>query len=250
MSTLTPSDPMTRVVAPATPAAPAVVMPRQWLMIGNTFKMPLVTSFEEFREWRHSDECPEKGPRCSWLAGTLWIDLMTEQLYRHNQVAIAIAVVLYPLVTAGRMGRYFGDGAEYAHLASGLLTTPDGVYVSYASFQGGRVQQILSRDQTGVIRLEGAADMVLEVISPSSEEKDGVTLPALYHAAGVPEFWRVDARGELRFEILRRDDEGYQPSTLPDGWARSAAFGRDFRLTADVDPIGQPLYTLEHRPAG
>ena len=91
----------------------------------------------------------------------------------------------------------------------------------------------------------GPPDMVLEVVSAWSVEKDTVTLPGLYHAAGIPEFWRVDARGELRFEILRHDAGGYVPTQQPDGWWRSDRFGCFFRLTQGNDPAGMPEFDLE-----
>ena len=89
--------------------------------------------------------------------------------------------------------------------------------------------------------------MVLEVVSDTSVEKDTVILPPLYHAAGVDEFWRVDARGELKFEIFRWRSPGYELMRLPDGWCRSGLFGRDFQLTQGTDPLGEPLYPLQVR---
>ena len=45
--------------------------------------------------------------------------------------------------------------------------------------------------------MEGTPDMVLEILSDTSEQKDLVDLPANYQTAGIPEFWRIDARGWL-----------------------------------------------------
>ena len=115
--------------------------------------------------------------------------------------------------------------------AADLSTVPDGVYVSYDALQSGRVRQVSGR-RAGVIELEGTPEMVLEVVSDTSVEKDMVLLPELYHRAGIPEFWRVDARGaELRFEVLRRTEGGYEPAQESDGWWRSEAFGASFQLT-------------------
>lgn len=67
------------------------------------------------------------------------------------------------------------------------------------------------------------------------------------YAAGVPEFWRIDARGVLSFEILRLTANGYAPTQLPDGWWHSDVFGRDFRMTQSTNPPGQPKFTLDVR---
>jgi Uma2 family endonuclease len=89
--------------------------------------------------------------------------------------------------------------------------------------------------------------MVLEVVSNSSVEKDTDILPEAYARAGIPEFWRIDARAGVSFEVFRLTPEGYAPSREADGWWRSEAFGRSFRLTAATDPLGDPTYRLEVR---
>ena len=48
----------------------------------------------------------------------------------------------------------------------------------------------------------------------------------------------MDARVQLRLEILRLTDAGYVPEQEPDGWQRSAVFGRSFRLTQQEDRKG------------
>ena len=48
-------------------------------------------------------------------------------------------------------------------------------------------------------------------------------------------------------EIFRWTATGYVPTQQADGWWRSDVFARDFLLTQDLDPLGQPRYTLEDR---
>jgi Uma2 family endonuclease len=218
------------------------------IVINGSAHLPLITHLDAFLARRESPDCPEQG-RFAWLAGTLWVDLMTEQLFSHNQLKLAIAIGLYHWAERSQQGRYFTDGVDLLHRGSELVTVPDGMYVSYESLQIHRVRIHPARDGVGFIRLEGVPDMVLEVISDTSEEKDLVTLPGLYHAAGIGEFWRVDGREEVRFEILQHTTQGYVPSPTADGWQRSAVFVRDFRLVAETDPLGLPRYTLEHRVA-
>src|SRR5207247_1100015 len=88
-------------------------------------------------------------------------------------------------------------------------------------------------------------EMVLEVVSDSSVTKDNTRLPERYARAGIAEFWRVDARGGLRFEILRLAGAAYAPAETVDDWQRSEVFGRWFRLTPATDPLGQPQFTLD-----
>ena len=87
--------------------------------------------------------------------------------------------------------------------------------------------------------------MVLEVISPSSEEKDTEIMPRLYWQAGIPEYWLIDVRGDrLDFRILRRGARGYTAVRPRGGWVKSAVFDRSFRLERRIDALGYPEYAL------
>src|SRR5262249_30225233 len=98
----------------------------------------------------------------------------------------------------------------------------------------------------GHVELEGTPDMVLEVVSDSSVEKDTVILRQAYAEAGIREYWLVDARQEpLRFDILRLGARGDVASRKRSGWLRSEVFDRWFRLTQQPGGDGFPLWTLE-----
>ena len=91
-------------------------------------------------------------------------------------------------------------------------------------------------------------DMVLEVLSVQFRRKDTITLRDLYWQAGISEYWLVDARGDRPLlEILRYTDKGYVTVRKQGGWAKSAVFGKSFRLTEQTDPLGHPEYTLAVR---
>jgi Uma2 family endonuclease len=146
-----------------------------------------------------------------------------------------------------RSGLYMPDGMHLTHTGADLAVQPDGIFASFDAFQSGRVQQVPNARQVGAVDLHGTPDMVLEVVSDSSEEKDNVILPPKYQAAQIPEFWRIDARAELHFEILRLTPTGYVPTQGDDGWWRSDIFARDFRLVRLTNALGQPRFLLEMR---
>jgi Uma2 family endonuclease len=225
--------------APA-PQGPAVV-------IDGQVRIPAgIGDLAAFRSWAHADDFPEAG-RIAYLGGTVWIDLTMEQLYSHNQVKGEVGAVLTLLVRDTRLGLYLPDGMRLSNAAADLSTVPDGLFASFAALQSGRLRQVAGR-RGGVVELEGTPEMVLEVVSDSSVEKDTVLLPEQYRRAGVPEFWRIDARGELTFEILSLTGAGYVPAEEAEGWRRSVVFGRWFRLEQQPDPLGQPQFTLAVRP--
>jgi Uma2 family endonuclease len=221
---------------------------RASMVIDGAVRIPgWVVDLASFRRWAYSDEFPERG-RFSYLGGELWADLTMEQLYTHNQVKGEFAIVLGALVKATQSGRFFHDRTFLSNPDADLSTEPDGLFASYDTMRAGRVRPVEGAEE-GYVELEGTPDMVLEVVSPSSVQKDTVRLRELYWRAGGPEYWLVDARRRSpRFDLLRHGAKRYVATRRQAGWLPSAVFGRSFRLTQQADPLGQPLYTLSVQP--
>src|SRR5262245_81143 len=167
-----------------------------------------VDDLAAFRQWFHSDEFPEKGLIC-FFNGEVWVDMSKEQFFSHNQVKSEFNRVLANFVRARRLGRYVPDGMLLSNAQVGFSVQPDGLFVSRRTFEKG-VVQLVEGSQEGYLELEGTPDMVLEVISKSSVEKDTETLRELYWQAGIPEYWLVDARGNrAEFDLLRHSTKAY-----------------------------------------
>lgn len=220
---------------------PTVVIDRAMVTIPGW-----VTDIDTFRRWFDSEEVPEKY-RAWFLDGEVWVDMSKEQLFTHLALKGAIYAVMWALVRAARSGQLYPDGALLTNRPAGLSGNPDMVYVSHASVADGRVKQIPGAE-VGFVELEGTPDMVLEVVSDSSEKKDNQVLREAYWAAGIPEYWLVDARGEeVEFDLLQHGPKGYRAARKVGGWAKSAVFGKSFRLVKAADPNGNPEFTLEVR---
>ena len=203
-----------------------------------------VTDIDAFRRWFDSEELPEKF-RAWFLDGEVWVDMSKEQVFTHVDVKGAIFAVLWVLAHAARTGRVYQDGLLLTHRAAGLSGNPDAVYVSHAAVADGRVKQIPGAE-VGFVELEGTPDMVLEVVSDSSEKKDNQVLREAYWEAGIPEYWLVDARGEeVEFDLLLHGPKGYKAARKVGGWVKSTVFGKSFKLNRDTDPNGNPEFTLE-----
>jgi Uma2 family endonuclease len=69
-------------------------------------------------------------------------------------------------------------------------------------------------------RIVGAPDVVVEVISPSSELRDRARKAALYAMNGVREYWLVDP-GTKTFDVLALRDSDYEKLAQPPGVAQS-----------------------------
>jgi Uma2 family endonuclease len=246
MSTTIPATSSSVTVAPPSPttvAAPA----RCPVRIAGAVTVPAhVVDLDSFRRWALSADCPEK-LHVAFFNGVIWVDPSMEQWLTQNQIKGEVNTVLGGLLKETATGRYTPDGMVLSNPGVNLMTIPDGLFASFESLREGRLRKVPSSRSAGVVELEGTPDMVLEVVSESSVEKDTVTLPPLYQAAGIREFWRIDARGELRFELFRLTDAGYALTQLPDGWSRSEVFARDFRLVQGTDVLGDAVCTLEVR---
>ena len=216
------------------------------VLIQERLRIPQgVTNLESFRRWARSEDYPDIG-RLSFINGEVWVDMSPERLFTHNRIKTVIAARLEDLSTAGESGYYFADGALLSHPGVGLSTEPDGLFISADSVQSGRVRLISNPE--GLIEVEGAPDVVVEVVSPTSAQKDKVVLRDLYWRAGVSEYWLVDVRRDvLTFEILQHAPQDYEPSSQEREWQQSRIFRRAFRLTVRKDRLGNPSYTLSIR---
>jgi Uma2 family endonuclease len=201
-----------------------------------------VVDHESFRRWVNSGDFPEEGRIC-YLQGETWVDMSKEQAFSHNQVKTEIGFVVTGLAKQ-RGGTYFADGMYLSCEDVGLSSQPDGIYATEDAFDTGRLH-FVEGDDEGYVELEGAPDMVLEVVSASSVKKDKVTLPELYWKAGITEYWLVDARGgRLEFDIFHPGSKGFLAIRRQSGWVRSNVFGASFRLLRKPDKRGNPRYSL------
>jgi Uma2 family endonuclease len=145
-------------------------------------------------------------PRCELLYGRLLVT--PSPTLRHQVVVARILRLLGDL--ADRVGGLAVDSPIDVVLADHSIVQPDVVYVS-------PTRSSILRE-----RIEGAPDLVVEVLSPGTARRDLGEKLRLYFEAGVSEYWIVDPALES-FELLIRSDDGFRVR-LPDGPVyRSAA---------------------------
>lgn len=203
-----------------------------------------------FRAWAKSDAFPRRG-KVAYLGEEIFVDMSPERIGSHNALKTELFRVLSQLVRAESLGYFFSDGVLVSHEAAGVSNEPDAVFASYEAVRSGRVVFDPTADGRDWIELVGSPDFVAEIVSPSSVGKDVRQLRARYHAAGIPEHWLLDARGdEIVFQLLRHTPTGYAAAEPRGGWLPSPVFGREFRLDRVPDPIGLWQYTLHTRPTG
>ena len=144
-------------------------------------------------------------PRCELLYGRLLV--MTAPTVRHQKVVGRLFRLL--LDFADRVGGQALVSPVDVELADHSIVQPDVIYVAASG------SAILTT------RVEGAPDLVVEILSPSTARRDLGEKLRLYAEAGVLEYWIVDP-GPGTFEFLERDEIGFRVRLPETGTYRSA----------------------------
>jgi Uma2 family endonuclease len=166
---------------------------------------PPPISFEEFMAWADEDTHAE------WVDGE--IVLMAPSNVEH----LDLLGFLYSLVSGHACANDLGH-VFFAGLLMRLRTRPSGrepdlVFIAAAH-----------ADRLRETYLDGPADLVAEIVSPDSVERDRVDKLAEYEAAGIPGYWLIDPlRREAAFYRLGADERYHVASPDPDGVYRSPA---------------------------
>lgn len=220
------------------------------LNFAGQFEMPLaVQTLESFRAWALSDDFPETG-RIDYIAGRIDVDMSPEKICSHGELKVEF---IHALVNRNKqidLGRLLTDSTRVTSPDAKLSAEPDVVFVAHDSLASGKVRFTPSkRDPEDFIEIQGAPDLIVEIVSDSSVKKDTKDLPKAYFAAGVDEFWLADARGEqIVFQIHRRGDAGFEPIAADDdGFQQSTVLGCDYRLSRTRDKRGFWRFRLEGR---
>ena len=192
------------------------------------FRIPAsARNLEGFRRWARSDRFPDYG-RIDYLGGDLEVDMSPEELYTHGTVKVEIASEFHTRIAHAARGDVYISRTRVSSSSAELSVEPDIVVVLWETLDAGRIREIPKswNDPETLVELEGAPDLVVEVISDGSVGKDRIRLPPRYAAAGVPELWLVDARRGLSFEVRVLGSDGYRRAVPdPDGWRLSPLLG-------------------------
>lgn len=217
---------------------------RHRLIFNGQMEIPAeFPNLSSFRRWCMSPAYPERGD-VFWIDGDIWVSDEMEDFSTHNAIKTEILTALNALVKAGKLGVMFSDGMRLVHPRASLSVEPDAMYASFESVESKRVQ-LKPNKRDRILELVGSPEMVLEVTSDSSVSKDE-RLEQKYFAAGVAEYWRVDARGKrIKFEILVRSSTGFVPTPRQGGRIHSAVFDRNFELLVKTGRIGLREFTLD-----
>jgi len=114
---------------------------------------------------------------------------------KHQRVALNIAFAIMAFIRPRRLGEVFMAPLDVLFSRFDVVE-PDVLYVAAEN-----AERLLER------YVDGAPDLVVEVLSPSSRSIDNVRKPRLYDAYGVREYWLADPKTDT-LSVYRRNTAG------------------------------------------
>ena len=171
-----------------------------------------------------------------WVDGEVTIFVPPSEL--HQDIVLFLAVLVGGFARRLGLGKVMAAPFEMRSIVGRSSREPDLLFIA-----------LEHRDRMTGKRLEGPADLVIEVISDTSATRDRREKFAEYQRIGVPEYWIVDARpGRFGTEFFRLaagiyqpahpDADGrYHPAVLPGFWLRPDWLWQD--------PMPDPIELLE-----
>jgi len=169
-------------------------------------------TYEEFLEWCDEDTWAE------WVNGDVII--LSPASARHQDISDFLVAILRIFIEARRLGRVLSALFQMKTGPELPSREPDIIFVSRENLE--RLKES---------HLEGPADLVIEIISQESLERDKSEKFEEYEEGGVREYWLIDPdRKEAEFYIL--GEEGnyrlifggsvgeYRSEVVPGFWLR------------------------------
>lgn len=204
-------------------------------------------TLEGFRQWTYSDDFPDRG-KITFVEGRLLIDISPERVESHVKVKGEVNRVISNLVVGEDLGEFYPDGGRIINERGNVSNEPDAMFATWQTLEAGLLRPPTDRDDGKHIDLVGTPDWVCEIVSDSSVAKDTVALRDSYYAAGIPEYWLIDARDEgeaIDFQLLVWTPDGYSLADKRDDWQFSPVFRKWFLLTRSEGRLGRARYDLQ-----
>lgn len=156
---------------------------------------------ERFVEWA------TEMVRAEWVDGR--VILMSPVTVEHEELSVFFAMTLGFLIEVEDWGRLYGSEVLVRLATQRAQRLPDLKLVAKAR------RAIVQRAV-----IDGAPDIIIEVVSRDSVARDYRDKYIQYEAAGVREYWIVDPL-QKRVEVHALHGKKYKPVYQVDGWVRS-----------------------------
>jgi Uma2 family endonuclease len=222
------------------------------VLFDEQVEIPLgIRNLTDFRRWALSDDFPQKG-RIDYVAGRIEVDRSPEDFFTHGTLKSQVSSRIEHRVGELDLGHTLIAETRISSVSGDLSAEPDVVVISHDAIDQGRVRLVpkASGEEGRYVEVEGGPDLVVEIVSDSSVRKDTQRLPTAYFAAGVLEYWLIDARGDkLFFQIHRRGPSTFEPtSDDKSGYQPSQVLQCSCRLDRKRHTRGHWVYRLHNKP--
>lgn len=214
-------------------------------------EIPTIRNLAEFRQWALSDDFPQRG-RIDYIGGRIEVDMSPEDFFTHGTIKAAISSEIHDRVEDLDVGHTLIAETRISDVPADLSAEPDVVVISYQTFDDGKARLVPKSSGAAdrYVEVEGGPDLIVEIVSDSSVQKDTERLPVAYYQAGVREYWLIDARSpeQLSFQILRRGTKAFEPTPPePDGYQQSEVLSAKYLLERSRHQRGHWVYHLKSR---
>lgn len=169
-------------------------------------------------------EMPDDGNRYEIIGGVLCVSPSPTEV--HQSISFRLTLLVGNFVIAERLGKVYAAPFD-VRLSEQDVVQPDLIFVSHS-----RLSII------GQSCIEGAPDLLIEILSPSTRDRDRTQKPRLYAVGGVPEYWLVDPEART-VTVLTLEHGTYRALPQEHGRVRSAVLpGFELDLAALFPGLG------------
>jgi Uma2 family endonuclease len=163
---------------------------------------PPAMTYEEFLDWSNEDI------RAEWVEGR--VVFMSPVSRQHQSISRFLLKLISYLVEENGLGEVFYESFQMKTAPNLPGREPDILFVSTAN---------LSRLRPN--RVEGPADLVVEIVSPDDPDRDRIAKFGEYQQGGVHEYWLIDPETRQGDFYLRNDAGVFENIPIENGIFRS-----------------------------
>jgi len=151
--------------------------------------VPVKLTYRDYVTW------PDDGRRYELYEGEVY--MVPSPSVKHQRISGNLQVLLRQFLLENGLGEVF-DAPLDVVFSESTVVQPDILFINHQR-----------RGIIGEQNISGAPDLVVEILSPATEERDRGIKLQLYCRYGVREYWLVDPE-ERTVEVLALSPEGYQ----------------------------------------
>lgn len=217
------------------------------ILLDQGIEIPAMRNLTDFRRWALSEAFPQRG-RIDYIDGRIEVDMSPEDVFTHGTLKSEIAARIKARVDELDLGHTLIADTRVSSVPADLSAEPDVVVITHQALDDSRIRLIpkAAGEPDRYVEVEGGPDLVVEIVSDSSEQKDLRRLPGAYFKAGVRELWLLDARGpQALFQIHHRAAGSFvSTETDAEGYQTSDVLGTRCRLERSRHARGHWVYRL------